>query len=173
MGPSLLYRPQTLSSASLAVQTLPSTSCDVSPLASPLHDALPISPTSHDVLTLDSASHSPAITHDVSPFPMIFYIFLQPPMITHLFHLALVPQLYHELFLSLLKICEVPANDNFQLKATLTAEDILKSKDKSSAKPKKLTPTLPILVSSDEFWQAFKRKITEKDEQEKIKICRK
>ncbi|KAI8752627.1 hypothetical protein BgiBS90_031700 [Biomphalaria glabrata] len=84
MGPSLLYRPQTSSSASLAVQTLSSTSCDVSPLPSPLHDALPISPTSHDVLTLDSASHSPAITHDVSlllPFPMIFYIFLQPPMI--------------------------------------------------------------------------------------------
>ncbi|KAI8727055.1 hypothetical protein BgiBS90_038213 [Biomphalaria glabrata] len=99
MGPSLLYRPQTSSSASLAVQTLPSTSCDVSPLAFPLHDALPISPTSHDVLTLDSASHSPAITHDVSPFAsfsMIFYIFLQPPMINHLFHLALVPQLYQQ-----------------------------------------------------------------------------
>ncbi|KAI8728273.1 hypothetical protein BgiBS90_038033 [Biomphalaria glabrata] len=96
MGPSLLYRPQTSSSASLAVQTLPSTSCDVSPLASPLHVALPISPTSHDVLTLDSASHSPAITHDVSPFASFSNDILQPPMINHLFHLALVPQLYQQ-----------------------------------------------------------------------------
>nr|KAI8751794.1 metallo-beta-lactamase domain-containing protein 1-like isoform X1 [Biomphalaria glabrata] len=83
MGPSLLYRPQTSSSASLAVQTLPSTSCDVSPLASPLHDALPISPTSHDVLTLDSASHSPAITHDVSPFASFSNDILHLPSTSH------------------------------------------------------------------------------------------
>ncbi|KAK6971231.1 hypothetical protein BgiMline_026945, partial [Biomphalaria glabrata] len=83
MGPSLLYRPQTSSSASLAVQTLPSTSCDVSPLAFPFHDALPISPTSHDVLTLDSASHSPAITHDVSPFASFSNDILHLPSTSH------------------------------------------------------------------------------------------
>ncbi|XP_059139407.1 uncharacterized protein LOC131927669 [Physella acuta] len=80
---------------------------------------------------------------------------------------------FKELSLSLLSACEATASGEQVPKASLSVDDILKIPNFASKKgkgKKRKWPSMPNLVSGDEFREALRKKIKEKEEIRKRKV---
>lgn len=79
---------------------------------------------------------------------------------------------------TLFQAAQVSTHEETPVVATLTQEDIFKipsfqGKGKGKNRNPRTTPTLPNLVSGEEFRMALKRKMMEKEEEEKKKLANK
>ncbi|KAI8792642.1 swi5-dependent recombination DNA repair protein 1 [Biomphalaria glabrata] len=84
-------------------------------------------------------------------------------------------QKFQDVTRSLMQVFETPARKETPVKVTLTTDDFFKMpsfKGKGKYRNPKTTPTLPNLISGEEFRTAFSRKIQEKDEEEKMKLVK-
>lgn len=86
---------------------------------------------------------------------------------------------FHDLTLSLIQAFQLGQIERQQSRAFITQDDILKIpsfKGKGKGKGKKsnprITPTIPSMLSGEEFQNVLKRKIDEKDQEEKDKLVK-